>query len=1103
MMLPIMRWISRKTTRMSKPALIGLLSGTLAVASLLFSITSLSQDKPSQRLASISTEDRVLIDSGGLPARFDIRNLASLTPVKEQGSTGGCWAFASLAALETHLAFRKSRYVELSENNLMTQLSRTYDESFDRDADGGGDDLMSVGYYAAWRGPALAKDDPFPETKMAKDMILRPGIRPSFHVQEVLLLPERRDPLDNDLIKRSILNYGAVSASMWKGSDETFGPYYNEETFAWYYDRAVVNKGGNGHAVTIVGWDDSFPKASFKILPPGDGAFIVRNTKGPLWGQKQRKKNLGGYFYVSYYDRMFLNKLDSLIGNHVFSRVDEASPYDRLYQHDLLGYNHPLKPAGTAQMVSFANVFKATGRYGELLKAVSFYTLAEGTRYEISVVTGFSKASSLSSGILAATGVLDLPGYYTIDFAEPIRLAPNTRFAVVVKQTAASTPVIAADSALGHKVKRSVSRPGESYILDGNWTDLYSTHPNTNVCLKAFTVNLPAPPEKAFSVAAMKRDLEYALEKIRAVHPVVRDKGFSRLQKTVIDSVRQKTASPIAREEFYLHMLRIFAMMGDGHTNLRGQTDEIRYLDLPVDWLMRDGIVVAVNAGVIRKGDQVASIGGANQEKLLQLFGAIIPHENEYRVRENAPRMLQLESHLSFLGLINPDSTIDVEIVRDGAPKIYRIPLTESAHSIPQQAGVPMDWRIEKSNNLGYFRFDSFPSRDVKLPLATEIGKFFEAVRKEAVSNVAFDWRYNPGGNTPILGDILSYVQACPSFVAGFGMITKKPKPELFGGNLYVMTSHKTFSSAVVSTTVLSDSGLARTLGEPTGENPDFNRHGQGGDGNLPVSGWHYMLVSGKSDRPRPNYSETAVKLDIPVFTSTSDLIAGRDIQLERLRELVAGRNWRYALSCVDITRETEWLSVERGAGFFFDAIKKTIILDRDPASVKRAYFTDTATSAETHETVMQNGRLGIPATLKPGVAYHLVFEVDSSSIGFLSTVLAQSEQTLDPQPIHIHSFSYVERFHYFVITFKEPIKKLNPEGITVTDQQGRSLGTVSISVAMASPATLVIRPTEPVTPENPCVITLPAGAFVLESGATNTSVLRLGNYSYSKKAPS
>ena len=79
------------------------------------------------------------------------------------------------------------------------------------------------------------------------------------------------------------------------------------------------------------------------------------------------------------------------------------------------------------------------------------------------------------------------------------------------------------------------------------------------------------------------------------------------------------------------------------------------------------------------------------------------------------------------------------------------------------------------------------------------------------------------------------------------------------------------------------------------------------------------MMVTAKSDRANPNYSEIAVKLDIPVFTSRFDLIAGRDIQLERLSEVVAGRNWRYPLTGVDVARETNSLAVERGSAFSFD----------------------------------------------------------------------------------------------------------------------------------------------------------------------------------------
>lgn len=449
--------------------------------------------------------------------RFDLRDFADLTPVKAQGETGGCWAFASIAALESHLAYVQGTVTDLSENNLMTQVSRVYDESYDRDPGSGGDDAMATGYYVAWRGPVSETDDPFPASAREEDMVVRPGMKPALYVQEVLFLPEREGPLDNEEIKRAITEYGGIAAAMWKGSPSTFGPYYNEDTFAWYYDKPFMNEEGNGHAVTIVGWDDTFPKENFKITPPGDGAFIVRNTKGPNWGSIQGKESMGGYFYVSYYDPMFMTKLDSLIGNHVFAKVSESRPYDRIYQHDLLGYNYrldvpaspaiphddrsagsggspPANPGGSQAgdpgggfTASFASVFKATSPYGEQLKAVGFYTLERDVQYEVLVARGFA-GESLVDAVPVAGGIVRLPGYHTVDFETPVSVSPESKFAVVVRLTASVKPVVAADSAEGLYVKKSVSSPGESYILQGGkWTDLYEVLPDTNVCLKAFS----------------------------------------------------------------------------------------------------------------------------------------------------------------------------------------------------------------------------------------------------------------------------------------------------------------------------------------------------------------------------------------------------------------------------------------------------------------------------------------------------------------------------------------------------------------------------------------------------------------------------------------
>ena len=105
---------------------------------------------------------------------------------------------------------------------------------------------------------------------------------PQKHVQDVYIIPARSSSTDNDNLKNAVLNYGAVHVSMgWYGSTYSSSAYWNNATFSYYYNGSEMST----HAVAIVGWDDSYPRTNFATAPPGDGAFIVRNSWGSLWGR--------------------------------------------------------------------------------------------------------------------------------------------------------------------------------------------------------------------------------------------------------------------------------------------------------------------------------------------------------------------------------------------------------------------------------------------------------------------------------------------------------------------------------------------------------------------------------------------------------------------------------------------------------------------------------------------------------------------------------------------------------------------------------------------------------------------------------------------------
>ena len=135
---------------------------------------------------------------------------------------------------------------------------------------------MSAAYMTRWSGPLL-------ETSSA---VVK-------HAQNIIFLTGRANAADNDRIKSALMTYGALSVSLFYSDS-----YYYAATNS-YYDNTLS---GTNHIVTIVGWDDSYPKTNFSSTPvgqpAGNGAFLCKNSWGTAWGAS-------GYFYVSYYDVVF------------------------------------------------------------------------------------------------------------------------------------------------------------------------------------------------------------------------------------------------------------------------------------------------------------------------------------------------------------------------------------------------------------------------------------------------------------------------------------------------------------------------------------------------------------------------------------------------------------------------------------------------------------------------------------------------------------------------------------------------------------------------------------------------------------------------------
>ena len=383
------------------------------------------------------------------PSSYDLRTLGKMPPVRNQGSYGTCWAFATFGSLES--ALLPSESWNFSEDNLVNT------SGFDPDPyDGGGNYDMATAYLARWGGPVREDQDPYPTPGFV-------SFPPSKHVQEVLYLPPRSGPLDNDTIKSALMSYGGVYTSIyWQDS------YYNPQKYSYYYSGSELSN----HAVVIVGWNDDYSASNFSNTPPGNGAFIMRNSWGPYFGEN-------GYFYVSYYDARIGGDLA------VFNNAEPTDNYTSIYQYDPLGWTASY--GYWSNTAWFANRFSAQS--DEFLAAVSFYTPTWDSSFEIYVYDSFN-GSSFEGLRGSKSGIISSPGYHTVALDSAISLAGGDDFCIVVKLT---TPgynyPVPLELPIPNYSNQATAHSGESYVSSNGstWEDITDRYPNTNVCLKAFT----------------------------------------------------------------------------------------------------------------------------------------------------------------------------------------------------------------------------------------------------------------------------------------------------------------------------------------------------------------------------------------------------------------------------------------------------------------------------------------------------------------------------------------------------------------------------------------------------------------------------------------
>ena len=373
-----------------------------------------------------------------------------LTHVRDQGTSGLCWAFSAAALMETSLLQRytdeNKNALDLSEEQLAYFYFNRQDDPLHNTGDmqmvyqdsdeatayrhASGSPIYLLQELSTGQGIAKEADVPFYLTR-------RVDSKGNVYYKESSAVPskdkayisyaglESYETFDYsvDKVKKEIMENGAVAVSMY---------YENASrnlTTNGYYDSANMR---SNHVVTLVGWDDAFAVSKFNSggRPKKSGAWIAKNSWGDDWGD-------GGYFYISYENA-------TMLGCVSVSAVKTAErKYSNLYFYDglaMVGNSCCLDPVSAVSgenMTAGANVYevKAGAGRGEAIGEISLCTWTGNARYKVTVFTDLLDTDDPTSGRRAVSQTVQMngAGLNTFRLPKEVVVSSGSWYSIVVE----------------------------------------------------------------------------------------------------------------------------------------------------------------------------------------------------------------------------------------------------------------------------------------------------------------------------------------------------------------------------------------------------------------------------------------------------------------------------------------------------------------------------------------------------------------------------------------------------------------------------------------------------------------------------------------------
>ena len=359
---------------------------------------------------------------------------------------------------------------------------------------------------------------------------------------------------------------------------------------------------------------------------------------------------------------------------------------------------------------------------------------------------------------------------------------------------------------------------------------------------------------KVVTRAEALEDYEFAMKYLKKVHPNTIDGLPSDVEKkaaevkTYLESVDTIKGYELARE-----LESIFALLNDGHTIVKEMYDDYHYMKHMYEHEA--------------KGDKLVGINGITLEEFLESDKRPESYEREaYGIESITQRVATLEG-LKYLGLdtnkditynfINVDGENVDEVVfakdffmKEDYLNYEELVTGDNLHEEKSKDFV--SYEIDKKHSLVILTLDSCKYNDHYREV---VAQMFDDVEKNGIENIAVDLRANSGGMSKVADEFINYLDVDEyrgwaselragwfKFISDAKTYKNQRKGAGFKGNVYILTSVLTYSSAMDFAMFIQDNRLGKVVGESCGNMPASC--GEVAHFKLPNSGL-YMQISG------------------------------------------------------------------------------------------------------------------------------------------------------------------------------------------------------------------------------------------------------------------